>query len=101
MNGLPEEIYSFIFYDSRSDAAQISKLVEDQLAVYRNLGGMPVERDQGQVIDLRGSLADRVLIPMSWIVYIHPQVMPIAGPTPLPDESGVERLPNGQKAPKN
>ncbi len=101
MNDLPEEIYSFVFYDSRLTAAQIAKLVEDQLAIYRNMGGMPVERDQGQVIDLRASLADRVLIPMSWIVYIRPQVMPIVGPTPLSDENGVERLPDGKQAPKN
>lgn len=100
-NGLPEEIYSFVFYDSRFTPTQISKLVEDQLAVYRNMGGMPVERDQGQIIDLRASLADRVLIPFNWIVYIHPEIMPIAGPTPLSDESGVERLPDGKKAPKN
>ena len=101
MNGLPNEIYAFIFFDSRLPAQQISKLIEDQLAIYRNLGGMPVERDQGQIIDMQASLADRVLVPMQWIVHIHPQLMPISGPTPMRDEEGIERLPDGNPAPKN
>jgi hypothetical protein len=100
-NGLPEEIYSFVFYDARMSPSDIAKLVEGQLAVYRNLGGIPVEQDQGQIIDLQASLADRILVPMQWIVYIHPRIMPISGPTPLRDEEGVERLPNGKEAPKN
>lgn len=98
-NGLPEEIYDFISYDGRLSQQQVTKLIEEKLAVYVRIGGMPVQREQGKPIDPNATIADQVLVPWPWIVRVHPQLWPIPGPSiALPDEDGTERYPNGKPA---
>ena len=100
-NGLPPEIFSYIFFDARYSSGKIAELIEQQLSVYRLIGGMPVEKNQGAVIDVKRSIVDRMIVPWHWIVYIHPEVITIPGDTPLPDEDGVERQSDGTQALKN
>lgn len=100
-NGLPPEIFTYIFYRADIPTEEVTRMIETQFAVYRQLGGMPVEKDQGQIIDTRRTIMDRILVKDRWIVSIHPDIVPIPGETPLADDEGVERLPNGQPALKN
>lgn len=101
MNGLPDQIFSYVFYDARLSVQKVTEMIEQQLSIYRSIGGMPVEKDQGQVIDVRRTIMDRIMVPWRWIVWVHPEVVTIPGDTPLPDETGVERLSDGTPAPKH
>lgn len=100
-NGLPPEIQAFIFYRADMPAEEVTKMAEVRLAYYRQIGGMIVEKDQGSTIDPNGTILDRIMVPERWIVFIHPEVVPIPGDTPLADDDGVERFSNGQPALEN
>lgn len=103
-NGLPAEISGWIICETEGGASEkqiINNIIEQQTAAFFHLGGMPVQRDQGQMIDLRTVPQDRVVVPMQWIVNISVKLHPLGAELTTPDEHGVERFKNGQAALKN
>jgi hypothetical protein len=98
-NGLPEEIYAFVIFDG-DDSKQINNIIEAQGTAFVRSQAMYVQRDQGQVIDIRQIPQDRILVPMCWIVSIAVTVTPLVGELSLGDEDGVERLKDGSEPPK-
>lgn len=95
-NGLPKSIYAFLIYEG-DDASDISSLIENQMGAYLRAQTMFVQRDQGQVIDLRETPQDRMCVPFRWIVKFHAKVDKLSGELSIADENGVERLKDGKK----
>jgi hypothetical protein len=100
-NGLPDEIYRFEAYDASSPPSAVIQIIEKNLAIMRNVGGMIVQKDQGSMVDPRTTIADNILVPWHWIVEVSTDVVVLSNDMPLPDDDGVERLPSGKPAPKN
>lgn len=99
-NDLPEEIYAFLIYDENGAPAEtttpnINKLIEDQMVAFLKAQGMFVQRDQGQVIDLRVTPQDRMYVPFRWVVHLRVTLKPLAVELSNPDEHGVERMKDG------
>jgi len=95
-NGLPPQIFAYIIYDG-DDHAAINNHIEAQAGAFLRIQAMAVQRDQGQVIDLRQIPQDRMLVPMKWIVRITTTVTPLIGELPEADNEGVERLKSGEE----
>jgi hypothetical protein len=100
MNGLPEEIFAYLIFDG-NEKKVIDDLIDLQTSAFIRSQAMFVQRDQGAIIDLRQTPADRMLVPMHWIVNITADVIPMTGELTYPDENGVERLSNGEEPVKN
>jgi hypothetical protein len=93
-NGLPPEIYAYIVYEG-DNAKDIANIMEQQSAAFLRMQAMAVQKDQGQIIDLNQTPADRMLVPMCWIVSISANVVKLVGELSTPDVDGVERLTDG------
>jgi len=100
-NGLPGEIYAFEAYDASLPSQAVTQIIEKSLSLMKHLGGMAVQRNQGALIDPQATILDRIFVPWHWIVYVHPEIIVLGASMPIPDEAGVERLPNGTQALKN
>ena len=99
-NGLPEEIYAFLIFDSEGkegESATINHLIETQAAAFVRSQAMLVQRDQGKTVDIRQTPADRMLVPMRWIVNILVDVHNIIGELSQADEQGTEKLKDGKE----
>lgn len=93
-NGLPPEIYGFIIFEG-DDSKAINALIEIQASIFIRNQCMLVQRDQGKIIDMNQTPADRMLVPMRWIVSITVGIHLMTGELPQRDEEGVERLKDG------
>lgn len=93
-NGLPENIYAFLFFHSY-DRALFSREIDSQMMQFTHEHGMHCQTVQGEVIDLDRMPQDRMFVPMQWIVRIKPEVIHLSSPMTLPDEDNTERLPDG------
>lgn len=100
INGLPETIYAYLMFD-QYDEKICNQVMENELAKFIHSRGMAAQKDQGQVIDLRQFPQDRMFVPMQWIVHITVDAFNLGADLSLPDEAGVERLPDGNEPPKN
>jgi hypothetical protein len=96
MNGLPKTIYAYMIYLG-DDTKGINDLIEAQSGAFIRSQAMFVQKDQGQIIDIRQTPAERMLVPLKWIVSIDADVIPITGELSTPDENGVERLIDGSE----
>ncbi len=95
-NGLPETIYAYLISDGLDDSA-ILQLTESQLRQFVGSQMMSVQKDQGALIDLRKTPQGRMAVPFHMIAYIDVDVIPMTGELSNLDESGVERLENGEE----
>jgi len=93
-NGLPPEIYAYIIYEG-DNTAEINSIIEGQVGAFIRYQAMAVQRNQGTVIDLKQTPADRMLIPFKWIVNVSTDINKMVGELSNPDEKGVERLSDG------
>jgi hypothetical protein len=98
-NGLPKEIYAFLIYEG-DDKQVINNLIEAQATAFVRSQAMFVMRDQGKTIDLRATPADRMLVPMRWIVNITTDMHPLIGELSQADPQGIERLKDGSEPTK-
>ncbi len=95
-NGLPKEIYAFLIFDGY-DRELFNKTIENQVGQFTRIQAMVVQKDQGQVIDLRQLPQERMLVPFKWIVSIYAEVHNLTGELPEADHEGVERLKDGSE----
>lgn len=95
-NGLPEVIYAFVILDEATPEF-IVQMIEQQMNWFTSRQLMFVQREQGEVIDIRTAIAQRMAVPFHTIAFIDVDVMPLTGELSNPDESGVERLSNGEE----
>lgn len=95
-NGLPPEIYAYIIFEG-DEKKDIDAVIEQQVAAFIRMQAMPVQKEQGKVIDLRQTPADRMLVPFRWIVTLSADIHRMAGELSAPDENGVERLSDGKE----
>jgi hypothetical protein len=93
-NGLPPEIHAYLILNG-ADSTAINSLIEEQCGVFVRSQAMFVQRNQGKVIDLHQTPADRMLVPMRWIVSITAEARPLTGELSEADEEGFQRLENG------
>lgn len=98
-NGLPEAVLAYLIYEG-DDSKAIVGLIEWQMNQFTQAQMMYVQRDQGQIIDLRAVPQDRVGIPFRWIVKFSVEVKKLGAEMPMPDESGVERFSDGSEPAK-
>jgi hypothetical protein len=98
-SGLPETIYAFLIYDG-DDRDGINRLIETQVSNFLKAQAMMVQKDQGQIIDLRKIPQDRMVVPMRWIAFMDVNVMPLTGELSQADEDGVERFKDGSEPEK-
>lgn len=99
-NGLPPTIFAFLITQDL-DMATITKLIEEQSGAFIRSQAMYVQRDQGQIIDIRFKPQDRMLVPFHNIAFITVDLVNMAGELSEADEEGVERLPDGSEPLKN
>ena len=98
MNGLPDEIYAYIMVETDGglgEKAFIDGTIEQQSMAFIRMQAMAVQRDQGSMIDLRQTPADRILVPFRWIVSISTSIHRFGEEMPEPDENGAQRLKDG------
>jgi hypothetical protein len=62
---------------------------------------MAAQRDQGSIIDMRQTPAERMFVPFQWIVNITTDVNKLGAEASEPDENGVERFKDGTEPLKN
>lgn len=100
-NGLPPEISAYLVVESEGGAAEkpfITDVIEKQVTAFFKWGAMFVQRDQGQIVDLRQTPQDRIAVPLRWIVSLSVKLHALGAELPNADENGVERLKDGSKA---
>lgn len=95
-NGLPSKICAFLFFEG-DDRNAIVNLIGQQLKLFVTEQGMAVQRDQGEVIDIRQVPAERMFVPMRWIVCITVDLNRLVGEASLPNQEGVELLSDGSE----
>lgn len=95
-DGLPKVIYAFLITENANEPF-ITKLIEDQTRAFVASQVMYAQRDQGQILDLRLTPKDRMLVPFHQISCIDVDVIPMTGELSMPDEKGIERLENGEE----
>ena len=100
MNGLPEVIDGFLLFDDAGASEQqfrnvVNIALDNQMKEFTSAQGMYVQRDQGQVLDLRKTPQDRMFVPFKWIVSIVPALTRLTGELSQTDETGKEILANG------
>jgi hypothetical protein len=94
-NGLPPEIYAFIIlegFGGAQEKAFIDQTIEQQAAAFHRTQTMVVQRDQGRMLDMRVTPADRIIVPFKWIVSISASIHKLGAELTEPDGEGVERL---------
>lgn len=97
-NGLPDEIYAYVIVEGNGgpqEKAFIDATIENQTMAFIRMQAMAVQRDQGSIIDMRQTPADRILVPFRWIVSISTSIYHLNGEMSEPDENGTERLKDG------
>jgi hypothetical protein len=99
-NGLPPEIYAYVVYEG-DDSAVINKIIEDQSGAFIRWQAMAAQKEQGRVIDLNQTPAERMLVPFRWIVSLTSDVHKLGAELSEADEKGVERLSDGTEPLKN
>ena len=100
-NGLPPEIYAYLILETEGGAQEkqfIDGMIEQQVGAFMRMQAMAVQRVQGEMIDLRQTPADRILVPMRWIISISSSIHRLGAELSESDEQGVERLKDGTKA---
>ena len=98
-NGLPENIYAFLFYQDYNRET-FGTAIDQQMHQFTMEQGMHCQRVQGDLIDMTQMPQDRQFVPMQWIVSIRPEVINFSHELPLADEQGVERLSDGSEPPR-
>jgi hypothetical protein len=98
-NGLPPEIYAYIIYEG-DEKKDIDNIIETQSAAFIRYQAMAVQKDQGRLIDLRLTPAERMLVPFRWIVSLSADIRRMTGELSAPDETGIERLSDGSEPKK-
>ena len=93
-NGLPPVINAYLIFDG-DDRSQINALIEAQAGYFLRAQAIAVQKDQGQIIDIRQVPQDRMLVPMKWIVKVTTDVIPLVGELSEANENGVEVLKDG------
>jgi|SRR5882672_9429888 len=96
MNGLPEEVHSFVIYTG-DDPSLVNIILEREISMFSRYQMMFAQRDQGQIIDLHQTPQDRLAIPFRWIVSFHATVSKLGAELSELDENGVERFADGSK----
>ncbi len=99
-NGLPSVIRAFLIFDG-DDRNAINNLIESQSSAFIRSQAFYAQKDQGQIVDLRVTPSDRMLVPFCWIVKIDVDLFPLTAELPEADEHGVQRLKNGEEPLKN
>lgn len=99
-NGLPETICAYLMFDQYNEKI-CNDVLEKELSRFIAIRGMAVQKDQGQVIDMRQFPQERMFVPMDWIVNITVDAFNMGADLSVPDAEGVERLPDGKEPPKN
>jgi hypothetical protein len=99
-NGLPPVIYAYLIYEG-NDTPDIVKIIETQVGGFLRMQAFACQKDQGQVIDMRETPAERMLVPFRWIVNISTSVYKLGAELPTADEHGVERMSDGSEPLKN
>lgn len=99
-NGLPPEIYAYLIFEG-DDKKDIDSLIEMQSGSFIRMQAMAVQREQGKIIDLRLTPAERMLVPFRWIVSLSADIRRMTGELSTADESGVERFSDGKEPLKN
>ena len=97
-NGLPAEIYAYILIESEGGPSEkpfIDSTIEQQSMAFIRMQAMAVQRDQGAMIDLRQTPAERILVPFRWIVSIGTSIHRLGAEMPETDENGAQRLKDG------
>ena len=99
-NGLPEHIEAFLLFDDaganeKQFKTVVTAALEQQMLEFTKAQGMYVQRDQGQILDLKSTVLDRMFVPFKWIVYITPVLTRLTGELSQTDEDGKEILANG------
>ncbi len=99
-NGLPDQVDAFLLFDDagvneKQFKSVITIALEQQMLEFTKAQGMYVQRDQGQVLDIRATVLDRMFVPFKWIVYITPVLTRLTGELSQTDEDGKEILANG------
>ena len=97
-NGLPSEIYAYIILEGEGGAQEkafIDQTIENQVMAFVRMQAMVVQRNQGEMIDLKQTPADRILVPFKWIVDISASIHKLGAELSNPDVDGVERLDDG------
>ena len=98
-NGLPPEIYAYIIFEG-DEKKDIDAVIEQQAAAFVRMQAMAVQKEQGKVIDIRQTPADRMLVPFRWIVMLSSDIHHMIGELSAPDEAGIERLSDGSEPKK-
>jgi hypothetical protein len=92
-------IYAFIMMKGY-DRDVFNAAIEAQCGAFLRSQSMIAQKDQGSIIDVNQMPAERMMVPMHWIVKITVDVFPMVGELTMPDENGVERLVNGEEPTK-
>jgi hypothetical protein len=99
-NGLPPEIYAYVIY-AGDDSEVINKIINEQVGEFIRWQAIAAQKEQGKIIDLRQTPAERMLVPFRWIVAITSDVNKLGAECSEPDKNGVERLTDGSEPPRN
>ncbi len=103
-NGLPPEIYAYVILEGEGGPQEkvfIDQTIEQQVMAFVRMQTMVVQRNQGEMIDLKQTPADRILVPFKWIVNISASIHPLGAELTNANEAGVELLRNGETPLKN
>lgn len=97
-NGLPEIIHAFLILEEPTQEF-ITQMIEKEMNFFTARQCMFVQRNQTEIIDAR-TIAGRMAVMFHNIAFIDVDVIPLTGELSNPDESGVERLENGEEPAK-
>ena len=95
-NGLPPTLYAFVIYEGDSTEDMV-KIIEAQVGGFLRMQAFACQKDQGQVIDMRQTPAERMLVPFKWIVNITTDIYKLGAELAIADEQGVERMSDGSE----
>jgi hypothetical protein len=95
-NGLPEEVSAYVIYTGENPA-DVNAIIEAEISTFARYQMMFVQRDQGQVIDIRLTPQDRIGIPFHWIVNFSITVSKLGAELSEANEEGLEVFQDGSK----
>ena len=95
-NGLPETIFAYIIVQD-AEMSIVNKLIEEQSGAFIRSQAMYVQKNQGEIIDLRYHAHQRMLVPFHNVICITVDLINMDGTFSEPDADGVERLSNGKE----
>ena len=97
-NGLPPEIYAYVILEGAGGPQEksfIDQTIETQAAAFMRSQAMYVQRNQGEIIDIRQTPSERILVPFKWIVSISATLHVLGAELSQPDGEGKEILRDG------